>query len=152
MANSVPAPVPEMPSLRSGDSALTADKAAAEQAENVPASVVPAGPRKLVRPSLPVRALQDKSFSRRNDSPLSAHHETMASYNGHPNSHAETFYFQKQAQAQTPMVFILEDGERIEGHIEWYDRNSIKVRNHTRILIYKSSIKYLYKAGENGRT
>ena len=60
------------------------------------------------------------------------------------------------------MVFVLDDGEKIEGCIEWYDRNAIKVRctsspfrNHrssdaaTRALVYKSSIKYLYKAGEN---
>jgi hypothetical protein len=63
------------------------------------------------------------------------------------------------------MVFVLEDGEKIEGCIEWYDRSAIKVRctassgvhansarggdGLTRTLIYKSSIKYLYKAGEN---
>ncbi|HTZ89048.1 MAG TPA: RNA chaperone Hfq [Alloacidobacterium sp.] len=68
---------------------------------------------------------------------------------GYESTHAEAFYFQKQAQTQTPMVFILEDGERIEGYIEWYDRNAIKVRNHSRVLVYKSSIKYLYKANEN---
>ena len=54
----------------------------------------------------------------------------------------------KQAQTQTLMVFVLEDGEQVEGYIEWYDRNAIKVRNHSRTLIYKSSIKYLYKAQE----
>ncbi len=65
------------------------------------------------------------------------------------SSHAEAFYFQKQMQAQTVMVFMLEDGERIEGAIEWYDTNTIKVRHGSvRTLIYKSAIKYLYKAGE----
>ena len=49
------------------------------------------------------------------------------------------------------MCFVLDDGEKIEGYIEWFDRNAIKIRNSTRILIYKSSIKYLYKAGENNR-
>lgn len=50
------------------------------------------------------------------------------------------------------MVFLLEDGERVEGTIEWYDRDAIKVRNGgVRTLIYKTSIKYLYKAGENER-
>ncbi len=72
-----------------------------------------------------------------------------AHHHEHESTHAEAFYFQKQAQAQTPMVFILEDGERIEGYIEWYDRNVIKVKNHSRTLIYKSSIKYLFKASEN---
>lgn len=47
------------------------------------------------------------------------------------------------------MLFVLEDGEHIEGVIEWYDINSIKIRNGSRILIYKSSIKYMCKAGEN---
>jgi len=36
--------------------------------------------------------------------------------------HAELFYLQKQIQSQTPMVIVLEDGEQVEGCIEWYDR------------------------------
>jgi len=64
--------------------------------------------------------------------------------------HAELFYLQKQIQSQTPMVVVLEDGERIEGCIEWYDRNSIKVRGRSKSLIYKSAIKYMYKLGDVG--
>lgn len=67
---------------------------------------------------------------------------------GHDSSHAEAFYFQKQVQTQTLMCFVLEDGEKLEGYIEWYDRNAIKIRHSTRTLIYKAGIKYLYKAGE----
>jgi sRNA-binding regulator protein Hfq len=67
-----------------------------------------------------------------------------------PNRHAELFYLQKQIQSQTPMVIVLEDGERIDGCIEWYDRNSLKVRGRTRTLIFKSAIKYMYKMGDNG--
>jgi sRNA-binding regulator protein Hfq len=67
------------------------------------------------------------------------------------NTHAEAFYFQKQIHSQTPMIFVLEDGEQIEGTIDWYDLHSIKVkRGNLRTLIYKSSIKYLYKAAEGG--
>jgi sRNA-binding regulator protein Hfq len=66
------------------------------------------------------------------------------------NRHAELFYLQKQIQAQTPMVIVLEDGERVEGCIEWYDRNALKVRGHIRMLIYKSAIKYMYKLGDTG--
>lgn len=60
------------------------------------------------------------------------------------------------------MVVVLENSEQIEGVIEWYDRYAIKMRNlspangqnralaaRTRMLIYKSSIRYIYKAGEN---
>jgi sRNA-binding regulator protein Hfq len=63
---------------------------------------------------------------------------------------AELFYLQKQIQAQTPMVIVLEGGERVEGCIEWYDRHTLKVRGRTRVLVFKSSIKYMYKQGENG--
>ena len=66
------------------------------------------------------------------------------------NRQAELFYLQKQIQLQTQMIFILEDGERVQGIIEWYDRHSIKIRGRSRVLIYKAAIKYLYKAGEVG--
>ncbi len=64
---------------------------------------------------------------------------------------AELFYLQKQVQWQTPVVLVLEDGEQIEGCIEWYDRYSLKVRGRAKSLIYKSAIKYMYKAGEGGQ-
>ena len=67
-----------------------------------------------------------------------------------PNRHAELFYLQKQIQSQTPMVVVLEDGERVEGCIEWYDRCTLKVRGRSKTLIYKSAIKYMYKLGDNG--
>jgi len=64
---------------------------------------------------------------------------------------AELFYLQKQIQSQTQMVVVLEDGEIVEGCIEWYDRNSIKVRGRSKSLVYKSAIKYMYKLGEQGQ-
>jgi len=63
---------------------------------------------------------------------------------------AELFYLQKQIQSQTPMVIILEDGEQVEGCIEWYDRYTLKVRGRSKVLIFKSAIKYMYKHGETG--
>ena len=85
-----------------------------------------------------------------NPSP-SIHHHTAILPDEHGSNHqAELFYLQKQSQLQTQMVFILEDQTRIQGVVEWYDRNSIKVRGKSRVLIYKSAIKYLYKAGELG--
>jgi sRNA-binding regulator protein Hfq len=68
-----------------------------------------------------------------------------------PQRNAELFYLQKQIQSQTPMVLVLEDGELIEGCIEWYDRNALKVRGRQKTLVYKSAIKYMYKAGELGQ-
>ena len=64
---------------------------------------------------------------------------------------AELFYLQKQIQAQTPMVIVLEDGEKIEGCIEWYDRDVLKIRGRQKNLVYKSAIKYMYKVGDQGQ-
>ena len=64
---------------------------------------------------------------------------------------AELFYLQKQIQAQTPMVVVLEDGEKIEGCIEWYDSDVIKIRGRQKNLVYKSAIKYMYKVGDQGQ-
>jgi len=66
-------------------------------------------------------------------------------------TNAENFYYQKQMQSKTPMVIVLCDDEEVHGIIEWYDKNCIKV-NRTEgpnLMIYKPSIKYLYKEGEN---
>ncbi len=65
-------------------------------------------------------------------------------------THAENFYFQKQMQSKTPMVVVLRDGEEVHGVIEWYDRSCMKL-NRTdgpNLMIYKPSIKYMYKEGE----
>ena len=107
------------------------------------------GPRKLVRPTMSMRALKDGAYGMRGESPLLAHQAVMSTAPADDASHAEAFYFQKQMQMQTLMAFVLEDGEVIEGYIEWYDRYAIKVRNGSRTLIYKSGIKYLYKVGES---
>ncbi len=47
------------------------------------------------------------------------------------------------------LVFI--DGETIEGYIEWYDENCIKLNRDDapNLLIYKNSIKYLYKLNDS---
>ncbi|HUJ94724.1 MAG TPA: hypothetical protein VLW84_05625 [Terriglobales bacterium] len=68
-------------------------------------------------------------------------------------TNAENFYYQKQMQSKTPMVIVLGDGEEIRGTIEWYDRSCIKVTRAgaPNLMIYKPSIKYMYKEGENAR-
>ena len=66
-------------------------------------------------------------------------------------TNAENFYYQKQMQSKTPMVVVLRDGEQIHGVIEWYDRTCIKLNREgaPNLMIYKPSIKYMYKEGEN---
>ncbi len=67
----------------------------------------------------------------------------------HPpyDTYAENYYYLKQMNKKTPMGVVLNDGEIIEGYIEWYDKNCLKLNRDDapNLLIYKSSIKYLYK-------
>jgi sRNA-binding regulator protein Hfq len=115
-------------------------------------SISPAGPRKLIRPHLPEGARRYTARASALSPVFTNHHPWGSGTARGESSHAEAFYFQKQIQSRTLMIFLLEDGERIEGTIEWYDRNSIKVRQGTvRTLIYKASIKYLYKAADTVR-
>ena len=65
-------------------------------------------------------------------------------------TNAELFYYKKQIDAHTPMVIVLNDGEEIEGTIEWYDRGALKVNRKSapNLLLLKRNVKYMYKADE----
>ena len=65
-------------------------------------------------------------------------------------THAEIYYYKKQIDSHTPMVLVLQDGEEIEGTIEWYDRGALKINRRTgpNLLILKRNIKYMFKAEE----
>ena len=108
--------------------------------------------RKLIRPAL-----------NRNDHPRAENHRLERSDRGEradrsngkktpppEQTHAENFYYQKQMQSKTAVVLVLKDGEQIQGLIEWYDKNCIKVTRHgaPNLLLYKPSIRYMYKASE----
>ena len=63
-------------------------------------------------------------------------------------TNAEQFYYSKQMQGKTQMIVLLTDGERLEGVIEWYDRDCLKLNREgaPNLLLYKHCIKYMYKA------
>ncbi len=104
------------------------------------------GTRKLVRPRLPVGE-RIRNFFHTED-PLS-HAMAPENQGSRENSHAEAFYFQKQVQQHTEMTVVLDDGEEVHGVIEWYDKCVIKLRaGRKRVLVYKTSVKYLYKSSE----
>ncbi len=70
-------------------------------------------------------------------------------------TNAELFYYKKQIDAHTPMVIVLQDGEEIEGTIEWYDRGALKVnrKDAPNLLVLKHNIKYMFKQEEReGKT
>jgi host factor-I protein len=91
--------------------------------------------RKLIRPNL--SEIKEK-MSR--DSTKKKTHPPYETY-------AENYYYLKQMNKKTPMGVVLNEGEIVEGYIEWYDKNCLKLNRDDapNLLIYKSSIKYLYK-------
>jgi sRNA-binding regulator protein Hfq len=100
--------------------------------------------RKLIRPNLTEikeRMSQDKEREKE------AAHKRM-----HPptDTFAESYYYLKQMNKKTPMAVVYTDGEVVEGYIEWYDRNCIKLNrdNAPNLLIYKANIRCVYKVGE----
>jgi sRNA-binding regulator protein Hfq len=103
---------------------------------------VESGNRKLIRPSL--NEVKDQMNRR----PANNHQKKVAPPD---QTNAENFYYMKQMQAKTPMVFVMKDGETLEGVIEWYDKTCLKVNRdgHPNLLIFKPNIKYMYKAGND---
>jgi host factor-I protein len=96
------------------------------------------GNRKLIRPSL--TEIKDQRQNRKDGAKKSAPPD---------QTNAENFYYVKQMQAKTPMVFVLCDGETLHGTIEWYDKCCLKVNRigGPNLLLYKPAIKYMYKEG-----
>jgi len=95
--------------------------------------------RKLIRPSL--NEIKDQRDRRGNHQKKSAPPD---------QTNAENFYYMKQMQAKTPMIFVLKDGEKLEGIIEWYDKTCLKINREgaPNLLIFKPNIKYMYKASD----
>lgn len=112
--------------------------------QSAPETVQPVEPGPQLRPP--------RLHGKRNSSvPLPIRFPAQAVMEDGTYRQAELFYLQKQIQSQTPMVIVMEDGELVEGCIEWYDRNCLKVRGRNKMLVYKSAIKYMYKLGEQGQ-
>ena len=95
------------------------------------------GNRKLIRPSL--NEIKDQRQNRKDGLKKSAPPD---------QTNAENFYYLKQMQGKTLMTIVLKDGETLKGIIEWYDKTCLKVNreNEPNLLIFKSNIKYMYKA------
>jgi sRNA-binding regulator protein Hfq len=102
--------------------------------------------RKLIRPSFNELKEQMSTTNRRTTAAAAG----ASSKKPVPpeSTNAENFYYVKQMQSKTPMVIVLKDGETLHGVIEWYDKTCLKVNREEgpNLLIYKPSIKYMYKA------
>ena len=104
--------------------------------------------RKLIRPTL--NRSENRSDGDRRERPERTVSSSAKKMPPPEQTHAENFYYQKQMQAKTPMVIVLQDGYSMQGVIEWYDKSCIKVNRtgQPNVLIYKAAIKYMFKASE----
>jgi sRNA-binding regulator protein Hfq len=94
--------------------------------------------RKLIRPEIAeVKKEHPARVMRRKQSPPE-------------QTNAEEFYYLKQMAAKTPMVVVLNDGEELNGWIEWYDKGAIKLNRSSgpNLLILKHNIRYMFKEEE----
>ncbi len=111
--------------------------------------------RKLIRPALNRNDHPRQEASERRERSERAERPSSNGKKTPPpeQTHAENFYYQKQMQSKTPMVLVLQDGEEIHGMIEWYDKYCLKLNRSSgsNLLIYKPSIKYMFKESEAGQ-
>lgn len=112
--------------------------------------------RKLVRPNLAELKGKMSHKPAPQEAPRERERERESNGSGvHPRrrmappeaTNAEAFYYLKQMNTKTPMVVLLDDGEEMRGHIEWYDKTCLKVHRPDKpnVLIFKRCIRYLYK-------
>ena len=102
-----------------------------------PATIMDAPIRKAVRPPIATEMLKSKPPA-----------QVPAKKQVPPDqTYAENFYYLKQMQGKTPMIIVLQDGEKINGVIEWYDRTCLKVNRDDgpNLMLFKANIKYMYK-------
>ena len=110
--------------------------------------------RKLIRPDLSEikermsqekererERIHDRDRDRDKDGPRKRMHPPTDTF-------AESYYYLKQMNKKTRMAVVFNDGEAVEGYVEWYDRDCFKLNREgaPNLLIYKSTVKYLYKA------
>jgi len=91
--------------------------------------------RKLIRPNL--REVKEKLVREPQRKKSHPSYDTFA----------ENYYYLKQMNKKTHMSIVFRDGEKVDGYIEWYDRNCIKLTRDDapNLLVYKRDIKYIYK-------
>jgi host factor-I protein len=91
--------------------------------------------RRLIRPSL--AEIRDKENREAAKKKIQPPYDT----------HAENYYYLKQMNKKTRMAVVFDDGDVVEGYVEWYDRHCFKLNRDgaPNLLVYKDRIKYLYK-------
>ncbi len=97
-----------------------------------------------------VRSNSENKFPRQSNQTESSDGANRRKMPPTAETNAETYYYKKQIDSHTVMVIVMDDGEEIEGTIEWYDLNALKVnrKDEPNVMLFKNHIKYMYKADE----
>ena len=107
--------------------------------------------RKLIRPKLAeVQSRGQVTTTSRELADLNAGGISRRKQIPPEQTNAENFYYIKQMSSKTPVVVVMNDGEEIQGVIEWYDKDCLKVNrdNGPNMLVMKRYIKYIFKEKE----
>lgn len=104
--------------------------------------------RKLIRPKL--AELKSRVSARTDNTTLTAPAASRRKQVPPEQTNAEYYYYLKQMASKTPMIVIMHDGEVLNGIIEWYDKDCIKLNRfgEPNLLLMKRYIKYIYKEKE----
>ena len=107
--------------------------------------------RKLIRPKLTeVQSRTQVTTTTRELSEMSSGTVSRRKQIPPEQTNAENFYYIKQMSAKTAVVVVMSDSEEVQGVIEWYDKDCIKVNrdNGPNLVVMKRYIKYIYKERE----
>lgn len=108
--------------------------------------------RKLVRPS--IKGIAEKKTDRIKDKNIPKTYRKPIINEGEEDSKYpyQTFreieYYQKLVEKKTNLIVTLLDGSTVEGFLEYFDKNFIRItrKNHPNAFLFKSEIKYLRKS------
>lgn len=109
-------------------------------------------PRKLIRPSLKnvVNSKKDQGLKSSRVKGVKTNEKAAEEILPPERTNREADYYQMLIKNKTQLKVFLKDGNIIEGHLEYYDKNFLRItrENHPNAFIYKTEIKYLCESAD----
>lgn len=107
--------------------------------------------RKLIRPSL--KKVMDEKFQEKHQEvkrvkPVHDDFQENSEILPPERTNREADYYQDLIRNKTPLKVLLKDGNVIEGNLEYYDKNFLRITREKQpnAFIYKNEIKYFLEA------
>jgi sRNA-binding regulator protein Hfq len=107
-------------------------------------------PRKLIRPSLKnvMGTKKDEPSKTYKAKPSTKTYDSSSEVLPPERTNHEADYYQELIKNKTPLIVLLKDGNKIEGHLEYYDKTFLRItrEDQPNAFIYKTDIKYFTEA------